>query len=224
MGASGGTATGDRPAYELNGKTSVAVGTIVEATPVGNYYVFVSPGGGSGDVVGPASARDRAIAIFDGTTGKLIKDNNYYTITTGQSIQHVTTSQNGMSIAELGTGFCRVSFNDILTGTLLTDWAAINAGGSGSSGPNLSLSHVGGVTLQLRNYLSELQALTIYNGRFTLYGTGGGFSAWTQRYAIARFDGSLTTTYDGIDATCTVKVSGVDKTMTIKGGIVVGLS
>jgi hypothetical protein len=31
-------------------------------------------GGGSGDVVGPASAVDNSIAAFDGTTGKLIKD------------------------------------------------------------------------------------------------------------------------------------------------------
>lgn len=33
-----------------------------------------SGGGGSGDVVGPASAVDLRIAVFDGTTGKLIKD------------------------------------------------------------------------------------------------------------------------------------------------------
>ncbi len=31
-------------------------------------------GGGSGDVVGPASATDNNIAVFDGATGKLIKD------------------------------------------------------------------------------------------------------------------------------------------------------
>ncbi|VTR95246.1 unnamed protein product [Gemmata massiliana] len=181
-------------------------------------------GGGSGDVVGPASARDRGIAIFDGTTGKLIKDNNYYTITTGQSIAHVNTSQDGSPIAAMGTGFVRVSLNDILTGTLLTDYAAINAGGSGSSGPNLSLSHVGGPQLQLRNYLSELQAVTYYNGRFTLYGTGGGFNAWTQRYAIARFNGSSTTTYDGIDTTFQVTQSGVTKTVNVVGGIIVGIS
>jgi hypothetical protein len=32
------------------------------------------PSGGSGDVVGPASAVNERIAVFDGTTGKLIKD------------------------------------------------------------------------------------------------------------------------------------------------------
>lgn len=44
-------------------------GTTIEAT-----------GGGSGDVVGPASATDNAIARFDGTTGKLIQDNTQVTI------------------------------------------------------------------------------------------------------------------------------------------------
>ena len=31
-------------------------------------------GGGSGDVVGPASATANSVALFDGTTGKLLKD------------------------------------------------------------------------------------------------------------------------------------------------------
>lgn len=35
---------------------------------------FPGGGGGSGDVVGPASALDGHLALFDGTTGKLIKD------------------------------------------------------------------------------------------------------------------------------------------------------
>jgi hypothetical protein len=43
----------------------------------GETVVFEAPQsimtGGAGDVVGPASAIDRSIAVFDGTTGKLIK-------------------------------------------------------------------------------------------------------------------------------------------------------
>ena len=31
-------------------------------------------GAGTGDVVGPASATDNAVAVFDGTTGKLLKN------------------------------------------------------------------------------------------------------------------------------------------------------
>ena len=40
----------------------------------GTNWVNANAGAGSGDVVGPASATDNAVALFDGTTGKLIKD------------------------------------------------------------------------------------------------------------------------------------------------------
>jgi len=45
--------------------TIQADGTVAAETP---------SGGGSGDVVGPASATDNAVARFDGTTGELIQD------------------------------------------------------------------------------------------------------------------------------------------------------
>lgn len=35
---------------------------------------FAGEGGGSGDVVGPASSTDSHVALFDGVTGKLLKD------------------------------------------------------------------------------------------------------------------------------------------------------
>ena len=44
----------------------------------------ISGGAGSGDVVGPSSATDEAVALFDGTTGKRLKDGS--TIATIRSI------------------------------------------------------------------------------------------------------------------------------------------
>lgn len=40
----------------------------------GNIVISGGGGGGSGDIVGPASSVDNNIAVFDGTTGKLLKD------------------------------------------------------------------------------------------------------------------------------------------------------
>ncbi len=40
----------------------------------GNVQTIATKAGASGDVVGPASATANAVALFDGTTGKLIKD------------------------------------------------------------------------------------------------------------------------------------------------------
>jgi parallel beta-helix repeat protein len=55
------------------------VGTGVTVTDdAGNdaTVVTITSGGGSGDVVGPASATDNAIARYDGTTGKLIQNSS----------------------------------------------------------------------------------------------------------------------------------------------------
>jgi hypothetical protein len=49
----------------------------------GVVTLLASTAGASGDVVGPASATDKAIATFDGTTGKLIQNNSGVTITAG---------------------------------------------------------------------------------------------------------------------------------------------
>jgi len=68
-------------------------GTGVTATNVGSAVtVAITSGGGSGDVVGPASATDNALARFDGTTGKLIQ-NSVATLTDtgGLNTANVTT-------------------------------------------------------------------------------------------------------------------------------------
>ena len=49
----------------------------------GVVKVIASQAGSLGDVVGPATATNNAISTFDGTTGKLIKDNSGATISAG---------------------------------------------------------------------------------------------------------------------------------------------
>jgi len=57
----------------LRGKNLTIVGAT--ATQSGDTVQVTIPGGsGSGDVVGPTGAIDGHLAVFDGTTGKLIKD------------------------------------------------------------------------------------------------------------------------------------------------------
>lgn len=43
----------------------------------GSDWVVGAGGSGSGDVLGPPSATDNRIAVFDGATGKLLKDGGY---------------------------------------------------------------------------------------------------------------------------------------------------
>lgn len=61
-----------------NKQASLVSGTNIKTingeTLLGSGDIVISGGGGSGDVVGPASSVDSNIAVFDGTTGKLLKD------------------------------------------------------------------------------------------------------------------------------------------------------
>lgn len=97
---SNATHTGDVTGSTALTIDSTAITGKTGATPVGADYILISDtsdsgnlkkalisdlpgggGGGSGDVVGPASAQDNSIARFDGTTGKLIQDSSDAKIT-----------------------------------------------------------------------------------------------------------------------------------------------
>lgn len=58
----------------LAGISSSTVGHVLKCTGA-NTYAFQA--GGYGDVTGPGSSTDGNIAVYDGTTGKLIKDTGY---------------------------------------------------------------------------------------------------------------------------------------------------
>ena len=60
-----------------------------------------APGGGSGDVVGPASATDDRIAAFDGTTGKLIKQGS---VTATAVASHLGSTSNPHSVTAAQVG------------------------------------------------------------------------------------------------------------------------
>lgn len=116
--------TGTRRIY-LNGITDQGADTAL-SIPVGvtaiwqtrndlNYNVWLlanySAGGGTGDVVGPASATDHALARYDLTTGKLLQnslailtDNGNLSITAVSNTTAITVVGHGTGNALNGTG------------------------------------------------------------------------------------------------------------------------
>lgn len=58
---------------KLKGDVTISEGTGVTLTQSGQD-IEIAAASGSGDVVGPASSTDNAVATYDGTTGKLLKD------------------------------------------------------------------------------------------------------------------------------------------------------
>lgn len=87
---------------------------------------FVAGGSGTGDVVGPASATDNAVALFNGTTGKLIK-NSSLTIS-GGTVTAGIWQGDAIAVGKGGTGATTQSdARDNLGLTIGTDVMAYDA-------------------------------------------------------------------------------------------------
>ena len=77
-------------------KATLTAGTGITITN-GTGSISIASSGGSGDVVGPASATNNGIALFDGTTGKLLKNSSaqdglIYGLTVGRGAGGVSSN------------------------------------------------------------------------------------------------------------------------------------
>ena len=176
-------------------------------------------GGGSGDVVGPASATDNAVVRFDGTTGKLVQNS---AVTIADTSGDITGGKyNGLTISS-STGTLTVSNGKTLsaanTVTLSgTDGSTIAFGGGGTvayTANNLSafastsssqlasvLSNESGTGLAVFNDGATLTNSTLNGLTFTgtagstlNVGTGGtlGTAAYTASSAYQATDAEIT--------------------------------
>ena len=96
------------------------------------------PGAGSGDVVGPASSTNNHVALFDGTTGKLLKDGGALGTASAQNSEFFATSVQGLKAdsavqpADLSTVATTGNYNDLSNKPVIpaaqqqTDWDAIS--------------------------------------------------------------------------------------------------
>lgn len=115
-GATGTTgATGSAATVTLGTVTTGAAGSSVSITNSGTtsaaVFNFTIPrgdtgatGAGSGDVLGPSSAVNSNIALFNGTTGKLIKDSGVSTSSFLTRVVDVSDASAGLRITQTGTG------------------------------------------------------------------------------------------------------------------------
>lgn len=135
-----------------------AGGTAVEA---------YTPGGGSGDVVGPGSATDRTVALFNGTGGKIIKNGPSLTSSEGKLLMSLGTGQDPLFAPMFGlTPGHRLT---LTSGTPVTT-ADVTAAGNIYWTPHLHnrcwLKYNDGTTNCWRPYeIDEIsKALTLTNG------------------------------------------------------------
>jgi len=99
----GGGGGGGGGVTSLNAETGDVVlvaGTGISVTPLGQN-ITIDATGGTGDVVGPASATDNAIARYDGTTGKLIQNSTVIVDDSGNVTGAANITATGATISGL---------------------------------------------------------------------------------------------------------------------------
>ena len=147
---------------------------------------------GGGDVAGPASATDNAVARFDGTTGKLIQNSTVTIDDTGNitpsgSVHGANGSAANPSFAFLSdqdTGLYRIGANNIgvaANGAKVLDIATTGLTVTGAVTATTTLADQGGTIAAQRNGLAPAQGLafdettgatinaTIGNGDFSVF-------------------------------------------------------
>jgi hypothetical protein len=157
-------------------------------------------GGGSGDVVGPGSATDNAIARFDTTTGKLIQ-NSAVTVadTTGHITQPAGGLLNGVDITNLDARLNPAGADTMFPGS----WAAGDApiwNGSiwvPKCRATVTLASDQDITSTLTDLSGVSQALRV--GRFLVYINGNYTTDTTARdFGVAlNFSGTATMHMEG---------------------------
>lgn len=162
----------------------------------------ITGGGGSGDVVGPASATDSRIAEFDGTTGKLIKQSSY-TVASLLAAAWARASHTGTQLAATISDFATAAIAAVtwstITGKPSTfDPSAHKTSHATGGGDALTASDIGAqsadATLTALAALDSSAGLLEQTGADTFtkraLGVGASTSVPTRADADARYAGA----------------------------------
>jgi hypothetical protein len=204
---------------------------LVPAQATGDATKFLNGAGawsnpsGSGDVVGPASAGNNKVVLFDGTTGKLIKDSgltlagtNTGDVTLANSTNGLTISSQVLTMALAASGASGTvsattqTFTGIKTfetqligkGTATNDNAA-----SGYIGETIEATESTGVSIST---ILTVKSITLTAGDWLIWGTAGWATGTTggAGFGISGTTNSLTGLVYGVDKYRLNASAGVD--------------
>jgi hypothetical protein len=118
----------------IKGNASGTGSVTIESPNTNSDYTVILPAAsgtlGAGDVGGPASATDNAVARFDGTTGKLIQDSSFIVNDSGEVTTGVWQGT-AISVDKGGTGRTTLTANNVLLGN---GTSAVNFVAPGTNG------------------------------------------------------------------------------------------
>jgi hypothetical protein len=161
---------------------------------------------GTGDVVGPASATSGAVVLYDGTTGKLIKNSTILPTTVGIAIANLTNPS--------AVTFIRINADNTVTARtaaeMLSDIGA-QAAGSYLTAANIVATITNGVTT---NAPSEDAVFDALAGKEPLKGADDNYVTDAEKVVIGNTSGTntgdqtITNTSDATSHTVTLSASG----------------
>jgi len=131
--ASTGRSTGRRKV----GDGVIGAGDVITGTAFNSLPFEPTAGGGSGDVVGPASATDGRAALFDGATGRLLKQSSAAPVLEGDARLSDAREWSATTItqaeAEAGTATTRRAFTAQRVFQAVAAWWAATATATGQA-------------------------------------------------------------------------------------------
>lgn len=149
----------------------------------GREVDVLTSGDVTGDVVGPAGATDGAIVLFDGTTGKLIKDSGVVLQTAGGGTN--VLADDGTYVPLAGAGASGASIDDKGLTPLLTagDQAVTGLTITNTPSPNGAGTGLGYVTVVVNGVVVRLGGAT--TGAPCYFSSDGGATALPADEIIA---------------------------------------
>lgn len=154
----GATAYVANDVVSYNNSTYICILASTGNLPTNATYWSLMAAAGAGDVVGPASATNNVLAVYDGTTGKLLKNSTMAISNVGYiGAPQDAWSSGTVTLAAAQAGY-HYYFSGSSTATLniaLNSAEAIPIGSTylvvNNNSGNLSITGTAGVTIQLAN-------------------------------------------------------------------------
>lgn len=186
----------------------------------------------SGDVYGPASATDNAVARFDGTTGKIIQNSAVTIADDGETVIDVNSTSAGLRITQVGTGNALLvedSANPDATPTVIDNSGRVLVGVDASR--TLFPSYIPNLQIEGTTFIASSQSITLNintaasptlwfaKSRGTTNGSNTIVSA-NDALGVISFNGADGTDIQSIAAQITASVDGTPGTNDMPGRLV----
>jgi hypothetical protein len=187
---------------------SLTAGANIAITPSAGGITIAATGIGVGDVVGPASSVNSHVALFNGITGKLLKDASNVTIDASSNVTGVNgltvggafvLSADQVQVSEGGTGATSLTSNGILLGngtSAVTASAALSNGQLlvGSFGlPPVATTLTAGSNISITNGAGSITIASTASGGLTYNAVAGTSQAMVANNAYQNDNAGLTT-------------------------------